>query len=276
MRKLLALLLTACLLLVTVSASADIFDTLNDVMNTLTDGSSTTETPAQPAAPARGSELAFVDENITYTTYGDSYVSGYYSAEIYNGSSEDVTFASYGNRANIYNAADDSLVKEDVYISIYPETIAPGESAYINQSFSLAVGSDVPSINTKVYFKWEISTSADDSSITKKYPEPRMTVTDLNITRIKEYSWSSDLTDGLECVITNNTGNDVRGLDIHYALYDQNGKLIYADKTYLDNKFVLRNGDHINLSMTFWSWVNDYCSSNGLDVASATVLVTPY
>ena len=272
MKKLLALLLTACLLLVAVSASADIFDTLNDVMNSLDDGGTT----AEPAAPERGNELAFAGENITYTIYGDKYVSGYYSAEIYNGSDQDVTFASYGNRANIYNAADDTLVKEDVYISIYPETIAPGESAYINQSFSLAVGSEVPSIDTRVYFKWEISTSADDPSIEKKYPEPRMTISDLQLTKIKEYSWSSSLTPGLECIITNNTGSDVRGLDIHYALYDQNGKLVYADKTYLDNKFVLHDGDHVNLSMTFWSWVNDYCTENNLEVASATVLATPY
>ena len=285
MRKIIAVILVCCMLAFTVSASAEgistLFDALNGMLNMLTEETETPEEPEEPAQPEesagqewsprtpyRGSELAFAAEHVIYDRTGDTYLSGYYSAEIYNGSDSAVTFVSYKSRANV-TMEDGTEVESDKYIStIFPETILPGESAVVNISFMYKIGDKVPDKNVNLNF--EVNIMTQDRADT---PKPRITVSDVGIGSVE--SWD-EARPTVHALFTNETGETVRGLRYGYAVFGADGSLIYADGGYLDDAYVLRNGASIEMDRELYSWVRRFCEESGEKAASAMVICEPY
>lgn len=158
----------------------------------------------------------------TYTPlepYKDSFYA-YIFVEVTNAGDKNVEFGS--GIMEVLNADGDALESFDLY-TCHPEVLAPGEVGYIAYSRSV---DDITSVEDIPDYMLTVSGKSSKDEAALRLPATAV---------VEEVPYWSDTQYRVTITITNNTDKTIYDAYVPYALYDAEGKLLYADYTTLYN-----------------------------------------
>ena len=209
------------------------------------------------AAFAAG-KLSVTDESMTVCESYSGYTA-YVYAVLENTGDKPVEFNA--GLLELLDAEGDSIDAED-YLYCYPGIIEPGQKAYLSQSINV---DDAESADYIDDYTLDVSgkSAKENTNVmldcTAEYG-------------MKLYSYtSSNEYPTVTMTVTNSTEETVREIYVSYALFDKDGKIIYAD-SYSPSYVGIPAGASIEISRTVDSTLFEKWTADGVEPASVEVI----
>ena len=268
MKKLLALLVSLCLVFGCACASAATFSELQDMLR----NGSAEDTPADAAVPPADVQftllaqdgLSILDVNciVTADDYS-SFIDCYVYAVIRNDGDSAVTVE--GEIA--LTDGDGNIVDEQPYLFSRPDVLAPGDTAMIEEYMLLSRTDAVA--RPEQLAGVVLSVYADPDAYSTDAPG-RVQVT-AEVTRSLDIF--DDEVDVVRFTLTNDTGAPLRNPLVAAALYDTEGRLVMVVEadTGLDT-VILPEGGTLIFESELYSYVAEYLAETGRTLGAVEAL----
>lgn len=274
MKKLIALMLTLCMVFTCSMAMASTFDSLQQMLrggdaNATEAPTAAPEATAAPETPAASAEtdtvvgdcadgLTFVQGNvIAKTDDNSSYIDCYVYAEIRNDGDKNIAL----DGGIVVADAEGNVLDEQSYLFPYPSALAPGETAYVMESLMFEKTDAV----TKAEQIASVKVSVHADEYTSDPELPVYTACEVSYgPGVNAYGMEVD---GLTSfTVTNNTGADLKNPRVIAALYDTEGKMIYVTSELVGSFNTLRipDGGSFMLDCEEFYFVSDWMEANGI------------
>lgn len=248
MKRILALLLSCCLLLACVSAMAE----------------ESASNGTQLVAEANDGLIFLSGSAYTTTEDYSSYLTAYVYAEVRNDSAAGMEID-----GSLEALDADGNVLDTSYVSVMPGYVAPGEIAYVTGSFIIAKTDEI--VNPEDLATVKLTVGVDPISFGRKCSVVKnATVEMANGTNFLGMSQEV-----FRVTITNDSDSDLYNPQVIAGAFDAEGKLLY----YSSETFILSAGIHLPsgstlmLDLTPPLGVAQLCAQNNVQVAEIRCLV---
>lgn len=229
MKRFLPLLLVFALLLPVFAAQADVFDTLNQML----DAPASSDTQTEPSASEGGDAGFTITQTVIGRTASKSYVSGNYMIEVVNNSDKPVSF-NYQTISVTITDADGKVLVENDHVSVYPELLLPGETGFGSDYFSFSIGDEIASADAVLNFTPSIQEPLFEEDMKTRFEVSR--------TEITERTAFGGTYPGVLVEAVNNSGKDLYGVYVSYGIYDAEDKLLCTGVDSVGGNFVYKDG----------------------------------
>ena len=273
MKKLLALLVSLCLVFSCACASAATFSELQDMLRS--GSTEETETPVEPADAAVPQSdvqftlsaqdgLSILDVNcIVRADDYSSFIDCYVYAVIRNDGDSPVAV----DGEIVLTDGDGSTLEEQSYLFARPDVLAPGDTAMIAE-YVLLSKTDAVTMPEQVAGV-ALSVYADPYAYSTDAPAHVQVAAELT----RSLDIYGDMVDVVRFTLTNDTGAPLRNPSVAAAVYDTEGRLVLTVEADTgSDTVILPEGGTLIIENELYSYVADYLAQTGRTLGAVEAL----
>ena len=273
MKKLLALLVSLCLVFSCACASAATFSELQDMLRN--GGTEETDPPVEPADAAvpqtdvqftlsAQDGLSILDVNcIVKAEDYSSFIDCYVYAVIRNDGDSPVAV----DGEIVLTDGDGSTLEEQSYLFARPDVLAPGDTAMIAE-YVLLSKTDAVTMPEQVAGV-ALSVYADPYAYSTDAPAHVQVAAELT----RSLDIYGDMVDVVRFTLTNDTGAPLRNPSVAAAVYDTEGRLVLTVEADTgSDTVILPEGGTLIIESELYSYVADYLAQTGRTLGAVEAL----